>query len=301
MALAMRERDSFPSKPSDSNNAAQCPCIVADVRLDYRSDLFLRLGVAPTRRASWSDLQLLQAAYLRWGETCVKYLEGDYAFVVWDQQRQWLFGARSAVGLRPFVYHVSPHRFLCASEPAQLLEDPAVSRELDPVWISFWLVRGRGHWEGSPYRDIQTLPPGHLLTVDAQGAVIRPFSYLAESMSPRPRAIRQEEYTEQFRALLTDAVRERLHDQGQHLPLFDLSGGLDSSSLVSLAASLGTYEQRQDPLECFHAVSDGSLLYVEAVTQKYPCIRLHTFPFENHMHFDGAFDPAPSLALPCRP
>lgn len=271
--------------------------IAADARLDYRTDLARRLEAEPHVLENGSDARLIGMSYAQWGEACVNYLEGDYAFVLWDGKQQRLFGARSIGGLRPFVYHATPKRFLCASEPGQLLEDPAVSRELNPVWVAFWLTRGQGHFDGTVYRDIQMLTPGHLMIVDAGGVKIKPFWW--PPAQPPVRSSRQEEYTEQFRALLSDAVRTRLH--GKLRLYFDLSGGLDSSSLVSLASTLWEQEGKPYPLDCFHVASDGSLPYVQEVALKYPVTRVHTIPWHAHLSFDGAFDPAPCMALPCRP
>ena len=271
--------------------------IAADVRLDYRKDLVNRFADQKRGLENASDVELLAASYARWGEACVKYLEGDYAFVLWDRERQRFFGARSVVGLRPLVYHVNPQRFFCASDPAHLFEDPGVSHELNTTWVAFWLTRGQGHWEGTIYREIQTLTPGHVLIVDTTGVKVKPF--WQPPVSSRALLIKQEEYTEQFRMLLTGAVQTRLQDHRRLY--FDLSGGLDSSSLVSLAARLWRQEEKLPPLDCFYAESNGSLPYIQSVTEKYTEIHVDTFPFHEHLHFDGAFDPAPWTVFPCRP
>lgn len=283
--------------PLDMEQGEPCP-IAADARLDYRTNLLKRLRAeTPVVLANLSDAQLIAASYQQWGEACVNYLEGDYAFVLWDHKQQRIFGARSIVGLRPFVYYVTPQRFLCASEPGQLLADPTVSCELNQTWVAFWLTQGQGHWDGTIYQEINTLPPGHLILVDATGVTITSF-WQPPARFP-VREGRQAEYIEQFYVLLTDAVRTRL--DGARRLFFDLSGGLDSSSLVSLAGLLWEQAEKRYPLDCFHAVSDGSLPYVQAVASRYPTIRIHTVSWHSHGHFDGAFDPAPWMALPCRP
>lgn len=149
--------------------------IAADVRLEYRTDLLTKFDEQKRALEDASDAELLVASYAQWGETCVKHLEGDYAFVLWDRNRQRLFGARSVMGLCPLVYHVNPQRFLCASDPAYLFEDPGVSHELNAAWVAFWLTQGQGHWDGTAYRDIQVLAPGHLLIVNRTEVKIKPF------------------------------------------------------------------------------------------------------------------------------
>jgi asparagine synthase (glutamine-hydrolysing) len=139
VGLAMRDWESV--EQTGMLQGREC-WIAADARLDYRTDLVPKL--APHTReelAHASDARLIGLSYLLWGEACVQRLEGDYAFILWDGTQQRLFGARSPVGLRPFVYALFPHRrFLCASEPEQLLEDEQLSRDLNPSWVAYWLT-----------------------------------------------------------------------------------------------------------------------------------------------------------------
>lgn len=198
------------------------------------------------------------------------------------------------MGLRPFVYALFPRRrFLCASEPGQLLEDEQLSHDLNPSWVAYWLTHAQGHWRGTIYREIESLPPGHLITVDASGVQVRPFWQPPGHRTPVAAA------AETFRECLTDAVRTRL--AGAQRVFFDLSGGLDSSSLVSIAGSLWEQEGMPYSLDCFHAESSGASPYIEAVEAQYPMTRVHRLSWASHLPFEGAFDPLPWVALPCRP
>ncbi|RUV83448.1 lasso peptide isopeptide bond-forming cyclase, partial [Mesorhizobium sp. M1A.F.Ca.IN.022.07.1.1] len=92
--------------------------ITADCRLDNREELLARLGV---RDRSAADAILLMHAYLKWGEACPTYLQGDFAFAVWDAERRALFCARDHFGVKPFYYHCADRRFAFASEIGPLL------------------------------------------------------------------------------------------------------------------------------------------------------------------------------------
>ncbi|TIW64668.1 MAG: asparagine synthetase B, partial [Mesorhizobium sp.] len=73
--------------------------ITADCRLDNRDELLARLGI---RDRSVADATLVMRAYLNWGEACPTYLQGDFAFAIWDSERQALFCARDHFGVKPF-------------------------------------------------------------------------------------------------------------------------------------------------------------------------------------------------------
>ncbi len=275
--------------------------IAADVRLDNRAELFALFQTYKVPLRGDTDAALIAAAYFLWDEDCVYHLQGDFSFVLWDEQKLRLFGARSPMGVRPFVYHVCGQRLLCASEARQLFEDRVVSRELNDTWVAFWLTNGEGHWDGTIYQEIQELVPGHWISADHNGLAVQPFW----EPSPREplRYRRQEDYTEHFRSLFSDAVRTSICTSQPIL--FDLSGGLDSSSLVCMAGELWEQGKKKHPIHCFHAYYDASPAtdarsYVRAVAEKYP-VDMSYISFQEHLHFDGAFDSQPWLHQPCIP
>jgi len=98
----------------DAQNDGQ-PCrldggdvwIVADARLDGRRELVARLqrrGIPALDASRTPDVTLILHAYHAWGEECVRYLLGDFAFVVWDGPARRLFRARDPLGLKLFYY-----------------------------------------------------------------------------------------------------------------------------------------------------------------------------------------------------
>ena len=78
--------------------------ITADAIIDNRKELFDQLQIKPEDRKEMPDSQLILLSYLKWGEECPKYLIGDFAFMIWDQRNQKLFGARDASGYRTLYY-----------------------------------------------------------------------------------------------------------------------------------------------------------------------------------------------------
>lgn len=211
--------------------------VVADLRLDNREELMTRL----VADAAPSDAALVLSAYRKWGDTCAEHLLGDFAFAIWDREARTIFGARDHLGLKPFYYHRANGRlFVFGSDPSALLEVPDVLPRINESRIVDYLVP---ELEGSDktstfYRDIFRLPPAHTITVSPSDIKIR--AYWRLDATKELRLPREEDYTEAFRELFTDAVDRRTQSTGRAGVM--LSGGLDSAAVVGFAREkLNTY------------------------------------------------------------
>ena len=208
----------------------------ADARLDDRETLCATLGVPPTERAALADGDLILRAYLRWGTECPTHLLGDYAFVVWNARTRTLFCARDHIGARPFYYNGNRAGFVFASAVEAVLAAPGVSDALDEATVAASLTRiGLTTPTRTFFQAVRKLPPGHTLTVDfgARGGV-RLQRYWRPEHAPRARPASDDAYAAEFLDLYAKAVQARVRGPdpiGAHL-----SGGLDSSSIVVLAA-----------------------------------------------------------------
>lgn len=111
--------------------------VAADATLYYRDDLRRRMlerGVRPTGQ---TPSHLIAAAYRAWGERCAEYLEGDFAFVVWDRRARQFVSARDFAGKRPLHFAELPGGGIAfASSIEALLAHPRCSAELDLAVIA---------------------------------------------------------------------------------------------------------------------------------------------------------------------
>ncbi|HEX8723188.1 MAG TPA: asparagine synthase (glutamine-hydrolyzing) [Pyrinomonadaceae bacterium] len=181
-----------------------------------------------------SDTEAIVHAYEERGAACVEDLRGMFAFAVWDARRRELFVARDRVGKKPLFYAVTPRGTLVfGSELKSLLEHPEVVREVDPEALDAYLTFGYVPDPLSILRGVRKLPPGHHLTFKGGRVEVRrywDFEYEGQDGPARG----EEEYVEELRALLEEAVRVRLVAD---VPLGAfLSGGVDSSTVVGLMA-----------------------------------------------------------------
>ncbi|MGB7925867.1 MAG: asparagine synthase (glutamine-hydrolyzing) [Pyrinomonadaceae bacterium] len=177
-----------------------------------------------------SDTEAIVHAYEEYGAACVDHFRGMFAFALWDERAGKLFIARDRVGKKPLYYTLTPQGTLVfGSELKSLLEHPEVAREVNPEALDLYFSFGYVPDPLSIFRDIHKLPPGnHLSFVGGRLSIQEYWDFTYEPVEAR----REEDYMEELRALLDEAVRVRLIAD---VPLGAfLSGGVDSSTVVGL-------------------------------------------------------------------
>jgi len=197
-----------------------------------------------------SDTEVLLAAYKKWGSDCLRYLNGMFAFAIWDERRQELFAARDRFGEKPFYYHYDPERafFIFASEIKALLASGLISRKPNYKAIYRYLAyREIDAGSETVFEGVSALPPAHALKYSRAQGTLRVWRYWDLNPEAEIRLSSDAAYAERFLQLLTDAVHIRLRAD---VPVgSSLSGGLDSSTIVCLIAK----ELRGSTQETFSA------------------------------------------------
>ena len=207
--------------------------LVLDGRVDNRAELRAELETAQRLRDD-TDAELVLRAYERWGPGCPARIIGDFAFAIWDGCERQLFCCRDAIGVKPLYYSADGRRFRFASELRQILEDTEVSPEPNEGMIGEYLSREITDRQETVYKGILRLPPAHSLIVRADRFTVSRYWDIDAGRAIRHRT--DAEYAEHFHAVFSEAVRCRLRSSG---PVgAELSGGLDSSSVVAAVASL---------------------------------------------------------------
>ncbi len=183
-----------------------------------------------------SDTETIVHLYEEFGPACLDRLAGMFAIAIWDARQGRLTLARDRFGKKPLVYAVHDQRLYFASEIKALLAAPGMPRELDPQSLHRYLILQYVPAPHTIYRGVKKLPPGHVLTIDAdQQPRAAPRAWW--SLPHRSFSGTEDDALEQLTTLLTRAVEKRLIAD---VPLGAfLSGGLDSSIIVALMRTLG--------------------------------------------------------------
>jgi asparagine synthase (glutamine-hydrolysing) len=180
-----------------------------------------------------SDTETILHAYEEYGANCVDYLRGMFAFAIWDERTRELFIARDRAGKKPLYYTVSPRGTLIfGSELKSLREHAEFRGEISAEALDAYLTFGYVPDPLTIFRDVHKLPPGHHLTF-ARGRVrISQYWDFPYPETQAQTAQSEEDYLEELRALIDEAVRLRLVAD---VPLGAfLSGGVDSSAVVGM-------------------------------------------------------------------
>jgi asparagine synthase (glutamine-hydrolysing) len=201
-----------------------------DGRIDNRDDLRLRLR--ESLRGKSGDAALVLAAYERWGTDGLVHLIGDWSAVIHDRTKGMTVLASDFAGVRPLYYHVRGAQVLWSIHLQSLVEETGIS-DLDEEYVAGFLMFG-GCANRTPYKGIYSVPPGNAVCVSARETAIRPYWTLPIGDVIRYKS--EHRYEEQLRALFREAVAVRLQTDAPVLA--ELSGGLDSSSVVSMANQL---------------------------------------------------------------
>ena len=180
------------------------------------------------------DEELFARAYRWWGAELQRHVLGEYAVAVFDERLRRAVVTHDAIGIVPLFFTLERGTLFAGSH----LEDvagAAAEAPLDEEYFADLFALGRPAEGRTPYRGVRRLPPGHSLEWD--GDRVRERRTWSLAATPRVRLNTIEEHAERVRALLEEAVRGAMAADG---PVWaELSGGLDSSTVVSVAAAAG--------------------------------------------------------------
>jgi asparagine synthase (glutamine-hydrolysing) len=179
-----------------------------------------------------SDTEVLLAAYVCWGEKCLERFNGMWSFAIHDERDNSLFCARDRFGVKPFYYTNTSTVFAFGSEIRQLL--PLTDRiAVEDDLVNDFLVCGlTDHTNRTFFKGVEKLPPGHRMRVDVSTGQIEIRRYY--SLAPSDAGADEANAAHLLRKLLDDATRLRLRSDVRVGTC--LSGGLDSSTVATLAA-----------------------------------------------------------------
>jgi asparagine synthase (glutamine-hydrolysing) len=241
----------------DTSSAGHQPMWTPDGRylIVHNGEIYNFLELADELRArghafhTASDTEVILEAYREWGPDCVTRFNGMWAFMLWDIVEETLFLSRDRFGVKPLYLAESNGRVAYASELKALLQLPWVSHEPDVSAVRDFLLDGSVDQSAQTFfRQIQRLPAAHSLLISRQSRRLARYwtpPYLSDDASSRPDP-GDRERVDEIRALLIDSVALRLRSD---VALGScLSGGLDSSTIVSIAAGLRSGEFGAAPL-----------------------------------------------------
>src|SRR4030095_5391408 len=188
-----------------------------------------------------SDTEALIYMYRQYGKSMVQYLNGMFAFAIYDKKQKKLFVARDHYGIKPLYYSVSDNKFAFASEMKSLLALPWINKELNHQavydYFSFQAVPA----PSTVFNSIQKLPSASWIEYDVESRTTKTGSYWSPKMST---AKMTKPDLPEYKPL----IKKKFLEAVQRWTLSDveiacsLSGGIDSSSIVAAMAQVSPYK-----------------------------------------------------------
>ncbi|MEZ5358248.1 MAG: asparagine synthase (glutamine-hydrolyzing) [Candidatus Zixiibacteriota bacterium] len=178
-----------------------------------------------------SDTEVIIHGYEEWGKDCVKRFNGQFAFAIYDKKQRSLFMARDRMGIRPLFYTVHNGRLSFASEMKSIFCDPSIPRAFDMLALDETFAWWTSAPPRTPFKNVNEMEAGTWVQV-RDGNISRGRYWRMDYPETFSYEKPIEEYAEELKELLTDAVRLRLRAD---VPVGAyLSGGLDSSVTTAL-------------------------------------------------------------------
>jgi asparagine synthase (glutamine-hydrolysing) len=201
-----------------------------------------------------TDTEVIVHAYEQWGTAAIARLRGMFGLALWDRRTRQLLVARDRMGIKPVYYAQHQGRLYFGSELKSILCAPGLPRDIDADALNHYLSFLYTPRDGSIFKGVSKLPPGHLLTWQDGRLTIEPFW---QQPAEETFAGSERDAVDALKQVLADAVSSHLISD---VPLGAfLSGGIDSSVVVGLMAeassapvqtfSIGFDEPEFDELE----------------------------------------------------
>jgi asparagine synthase (glutamine-hydrolysing) len=225
----------------DLSTAGKQPLCNEDgsIWLTFNGEIYNYLELIPELQAkghvfkSKTDSEVIIHAYEEWGIDCLQKFNGMFAFAVWDKNKKRLFIVRDRLGVKPLYYAFNDDGIVFASEIKAVLKHPAhKSPSADRSSVYDYVNEGYLAGNRTLFKDIYKLIPGSYILVENQE--VKEQTYWKLPLAPVISDVSEKEYIENFRELFIDAIKIRLRSD---VPVgFHLSGGIDSSAIVSAAS-----------------------------------------------------------------
>lgn len=210
-----------------------------DGRLDNREEIRSRTGC--DSEGLLTDADLVLAAYMKWGAACFHEFLGDWALALWDGAKKKLFLVRDCFGVRTLFYRIENNCVRWSS-----LLDPLVNALDQPLTLDLEHIAGYLYPHpplgSTPFQEVRSVFPAHFHSFSVDG--IETIRYWALNPYSRTRYSSDADYELEFRSLMFNAVGVRLRSDRPILA--ELSGGIDSSSIVCVADEIGLQGMKTD-------------------------------------------------------
>ena len=208
-------------------------CIVFNGEIYNFQEIKDKLLTKGHRFYSNTDTETVVHAYEEYGEECLQYLNGMFAFALWDSNKKKLFIVRDRHGIKPLYYTFLKNKIIFASEIKSILVNREIKRTLNHDALHYFLTFRCNSTQETMFKGIHKLPPAHYLIYQNNNIKIK--KYWEQNFNPLDKS--EDYYSKLILKKLEEAVKMQLISD---VPLGAyISGGIDSTTIVALMSKLG--------------------------------------------------------------
>lgn len=237
----------------------------------------------------YSDKALLLKAYDMWGKSMLDEINGDFAFALYDDEKRELFSARDPLGIKALYYTAVDGQYFFSDNMDELFLLSGIEKKPNLESMNTLINQGAVDYEETMYCNVKRIPPGHYLTITHNTKTLDRYWYpekikIDYSISLNDAAVK-------FSHLFETAIISRIGSDDE--TAYELSGGLDSSSVVSLvkykypSKSIDTYSM------CFNNLKCDEYQYIKSIEGKYHFhtkkINLDKIDYKKKYNFDFSY------------
>lgn len=194
-------------------------------------------GHTPYFFNSGSDTEVILAAYIRWGNKCLDYFNGMYAFAIYDTKSNKVLIARDRTGVKPLYYYYGEEGFIFSSEVRPIIHSGIKSFSLNKEVIAEYAMYQTVLAPNTIIKGVKMLLPGHLIELDNGKPTISQY-YSFDKIDPTSENLSYSQICSKVNELLTHSVQQRLVADVPFGAF--LSGGIDSSAVVGLMSKVSS-------------------------------------------------------------
>ena len=257
----------------DTSPAGNQPFYSADKKivLVFNGEIYNYIELKKELSASYSfitdsDTEVIIAAYLKWGISCVEHFLGMFAFALWDDHEQALYLVRDRMGIKPLYYAHTSEGWLFSSEIRPILSSGLVDRKISAASLSDYLRYQTVHAPRTIIEGIQMLMPGHYMKLDANGVQTTCFWDMVSNAKIGTITEDIKTVHRNIRELLVSAVEVRMRADVPFGAF--LSGGIDSSIIVGLMSQISAHPVKTFSVT-FHEKEFDESPYSLVIAQKF--------------------------------
>ncbi|MFW6133969.1 MAG: asparagine synthase (glutamine-hydrolyzing) [Elusimicrobiota bacterium] len=213
-----------------------------------------------------TDTEVIVHLYEDYGENCLKYINGMFAFAVWDDRKKQIFMARDRVGKKPLYYTRINDKLYFASEIKSFIDIPEFKKRINRKAIHYYLTYQYVPSPMTIFKGVKRLEPANYMVVDSEGNIKQKRYWRINFLRKTNLDFKQSQ--EKIKELLFDSTKIRMISD---VPLGAfLSGGHDSSIITGIMSELSNRPVKTFSIG-FKEEEFSELKYARIVAEKFKC------------------------------